>query len=87
MPSISINSLESPPTYIDDLLDEQHWDDQLFRCHCYALIALIITISISLIFVELYGVEKLCYKYVHPDMQAIGDFRDHDHQSYNTPIC
>lgn len=72
---------------IDDIIYDDDWDDRICRCHCYIFIILILTISASLIFIEIYGVEKLCYKFVHPDMQAVGDFRDHDRHSYKMPIC
>lgn len=82
-------SVDPPSSFfvVDDLLlDDQGWGKVLY-CHCCTLIILIITIVASLVFIEYYGVNKICYKYIHPDMQTYGDFRDHNHQSFNMPIC
>lgn len=80
-PPPSSAASSSSSTYF---VNDHRWD-KILKCYCCTLIILLITVVLSLIFVEYYGVNKLCYKYIHPDMQTIGDFRNHNHQSI--PIC
>lgn len=82
------DSLDPYSSYftVDDLLEDQECDDLLYF-HCCMILILISAVVAALLFIEYYDVHKLCYKYIHPDMQAFGDFRDHSHQTYTMPIC